>query len=255
MYWHKNNGLIFSASDLVGFLGYRHRTHLDRRRLDDFVAPPAETSDTYPDLLQEKDFEHEHALRERSQRDGKRIIEMATNSLLEERTAHTQVAMKDRADVMNFVQDGEACFVWAVPSARALGEVPCDEVFERRVDRQLVGVLSDRLIAGFGRKDQLAITPKGRMIADPQSSTNVEPTCTHADRIAVGRAQSVATTPRYRHAASARGGQSADQSMIGGTRCVLQRQFGIEFWYATSTLQRDHGRRTVSGGLSHRRQA
>ena len=100
MYRLSNNGLIFSASDLIAFLGCRHATYLDRRRVDGLVAPPAETSDPYLDLLKEKGLEHERALRDRFQSEGKRIVEVASDGSLEERTAHTRAAMEDGADVI-----------------------------------------------------------------------------------------------------------------------------------------------------------
>ena len=100
MYRLDDKNLIFSASDLVAFLGCRHATYLDRRRIDGLVAPPAETSDPYLDLLQEKGLEHERSLRDRFQSEGKRVVDIATDGLLEERTAHTRAAMEDGADVI-----------------------------------------------------------------------------------------------------------------------------------------------------------
>jgi uncharacterized protein len=76
---HNNRSLIFSASDLVAFLGCRDATYLDRRRIDGLVALRSETSDPYLDLLQEKGLEHERALRDRFQREGKRVVEIAND--------------------------------------------------------------------------------------------------------------------------------------------------------------------------------
>ncbi len=89
--------LLFSASDLVTFLGCQHATVLDRRQLDD-PAPVAE-ADVFTRLLQEKGFEHERAVREHLQRDGKDVVEVAQGSL-EGRTAQTLEAMRSGAEVI-----------------------------------------------------------------------------------------------------------------------------------------------------------
>src|SRR6185437_15004789 len=90
--------LLFSASDLVNFLGCRHATFLDRRQLDD-PAPVAE-DDAYTKLLQEKGFEHERALRERLQTQGRQIVEIAPGGSLNERTARTADAMREGVEVI-----------------------------------------------------------------------------------------------------------------------------------------------------------
>jgi len=90
--------LLFSASDLVNFLGCRHATFLDRRQLDD-PAPVAE-DDAYTKLLQEKGFEHERALRERLQTQGRQIVEIAPGGSLNDRTARTADAMREGVEVI-----------------------------------------------------------------------------------------------------------------------------------------------------------
>jgi uncharacterized protein len=93
-----NEHLVFSASDLVTFLGCRHATVLDRRRLDD-PAPLAE-DDPYLKLLQEKGLEHERAFREKLLADGRQVVEIPNEGSLEERTERTREAMRAGTDVI-----------------------------------------------------------------------------------------------------------------------------------------------------------
>ena len=83
--------LVFSASDLVTFVGCRHATVLDRRQLD---APvPVAEDDEYLKLLQEKGLEHERNLRDRLNAEGRQVLEIAQEGTLEDRAARTRQAM------------------------------------------------------------------------------------------------------------------------------------------------------------------
>lgn len=89
--------ILYSASDLVTFLGCRHATVLDRRALD---TPGGKAEDdAYLQLLQEKGLEHERALRDRYLAEGRRVVEIADGSL-GERGAQTLAAMQAGADVI-----------------------------------------------------------------------------------------------------------------------------------------------------------
>jgi predicted RecB family nuclease len=90
--------LLFSASDLVTFLGCRHATFLDRRQLDDPV--PVAEDDAYTKLLQEKGLEHERALREQMHAEGRDVVEIAPGESLNERTARTADAMRKGVEVI-----------------------------------------------------------------------------------------------------------------------------------------------------------
>lgn len=126
MYRHNDN-LIFSASDLVAFLGCRHATFLDRQRVDGLVAPPDEVSDPHLELLQEKGLEHERALLMRFRANGKRVAEIASAGSLEERTTATLTAMHAGADViyqgafLSGQWHGYADFLLRVDGASSLG--------------------------------------------------------------------------------------------------------------------------------------
>jgi predicted RecB family nuclease len=117
--------LVFSASDLVTFLGCRHATVLDRRQLD---APvPLAKDDDYLQLLQEKGLQHELAYRERVRAEGRQVVEVPNEGPLERRTERTREAMFAGADVIYqgaFLSGrwhGYADFLLKTPGESALG--------------------------------------------------------------------------------------------------------------------------------------
>ena len=96
---HIHGGTVtFSATDLVNFLGCQHATFLDRRNLDDPV--PAGEGDPYVVLLQEKGLEHERRYLESLRREGRQVIEIASDGSLAERIARTREAMTAGAEVI-----------------------------------------------------------------------------------------------------------------------------------------------------------
>jgi predicted RecB family nuclease len=117
--------LLFSATDLVNFLGCRHATFLDRRQLEDLL--PIARTDPYLALLQEKGIEHERAHLERLRGEHGHVIEITGEYSLEERTARTRAAMVEGSDVIYqgaFLQGrwhGYADFLLRVPGESSLG--------------------------------------------------------------------------------------------------------------------------------------
>ena len=92
------DGPLYSASDLLNFLGCRHATFLD---LIDLETPlPRAVDDPQLRLLQEKGFEHERAHLQRLIEQGKRIIEISAHEDLQQRIDLTNAAMKTGADVI-----------------------------------------------------------------------------------------------------------------------------------------------------------
>lgn len=89
---------LYSASDLVNFLGCTHATSLDLRQLTDPVDLPPEDPQTK--LLQKKGLEHERDFLERLRAEGRSIVEVANQGSLEDRTARTLDAMRSSADVV-----------------------------------------------------------------------------------------------------------------------------------------------------------
>jgi predicted RecB family nuclease len=94
----RDGAITFSATDLVNFSGCRHATFLDRRNLDDPV--PAGEGDPYVVLLQEKGLEHERRYLESLRREGRHVIEIASDGVLAERIARTREAMAAGAEVI-----------------------------------------------------------------------------------------------------------------------------------------------------------
>lgn len=89
---------IFSASDLVNFMGCAHATVLDIRNL---VSPVTfAEDDENAVLLQEKGIEHERAYLQRLQDEGRSVIEIAATGTLEERADATRQAMHEGYEVI-----------------------------------------------------------------------------------------------------------------------------------------------------------
>ena len=92
------DGQLYSASDLVNFLGCGHATALDVRQLTDPVDFPPDSAQTV--LLQEKGIEHERAFLEQLRAEGRAVVEIASDGTLEERVERTLHAMRGGADVI-----------------------------------------------------------------------------------------------------------------------------------------------------------
>lgn len=92
------DGQLYSASDLVNFLGCGHATALDVRQLTDPVDFPPDSAQTV--LLQEKGIEHERAFLEQLRAEGRAVVEIASEGTLEERVERTLHAMRGGADVI-----------------------------------------------------------------------------------------------------------------------------------------------------------
>src|SRR2546421_33822 len=121
-----NGQLIFSATDLVTFLGCRHATFLDHRQLEDPAPLPAE--DPYVELLQQKGLEHERSYREQLRTQGQNVIDIPSGGSLEERTEQTRAAMAAGPEVIyqGAFSDGRwhgyADFLLRVPGESRFGD-------------------------------------------------------------------------------------------------------------------------------------
>lgn len=89
---------LYSATDLVNFLGCQHSTVLDMRQLVDPVEFSPDDEQTV--LLQEKGIEHEKAYLERLRARGLSIVEIAPEGSLRARVDRTHQALRDGADVV-----------------------------------------------------------------------------------------------------------------------------------------------------------
>ncbi len=91
--------LLFSASDLVGFLECEHLTTLDLLNLESPL--PAAQEDEQLELIQQKGLDHERAYLERLRGDGRRIVDVSdAGDGLAARLVRTREAMADGADVI-----------------------------------------------------------------------------------------------------------------------------------------------------------
>lgn len=93
-----NGGLIFSATDLVNFLGCRHATYLDRRNLDESI--PLADDDPLLALLQEKGLAHEQQYLEGLRNEGRGVVEISGRGSPADRHVATVAAMRAGAEVI-----------------------------------------------------------------------------------------------------------------------------------------------------------
>jgi predicted RecB family nuclease len=96
---HQDSGsVLYSATDLVNFLGCSHSTALDIQQLRE----PVEISkdDPYLELLQAKGIDHERAYLEVLRTSGRPIIEINSSVSREERVSLTRKAMSDGIEVI-----------------------------------------------------------------------------------------------------------------------------------------------------------
>jgi predicted RecB family nuclease len=93
-----DGGTLFSASDLVNFMGCTHATVLDLRNLQAPVSFPPD--DDAAVLLQEKGLEHERAYLHRLKGEGRSFIEIPGDLALAEKVALTREALRQGPDVI-----------------------------------------------------------------------------------------------------------------------------------------------------------
>jgi uncharacterized protein len=121
----KDGGLIFSATDLVNFLGCRHATFLDRRNLDEPMAVGQD--DPLLVLLREKGIAHERRYLEKLKAEGREVAQIASEGSLSDRHSATIEAMRAGAEVVYQGAliagqwHGYADFLVRVPGKSALG--------------------------------------------------------------------------------------------------------------------------------------
>lgn len=93
-----NGARLYSASDLVNYMGCDHATLLDLHQLDQPIDIAED--DAYTVLLQEKGLEHERAYLESLRRSGRAIVEVPSGDDLETRARLTIEALQSGADVV-----------------------------------------------------------------------------------------------------------------------------------------------------------
>jgi uncharacterized protein len=91
---------LYSASDLVNFLGCEHCTALDLAVLVGGHPPPASSEDEHLGLLQSKGIEHERRYLEKLRGEGRSIRAIARSESLDEMAEATRQAMREGVDVI-----------------------------------------------------------------------------------------------------------------------------------------------------------
>ena len=93
-----DHGSLYSASDLLGFLGCQHRTFLDLVALQTPLAIAQE--DAQAQLFQEKGKEHEQHYLQHLRDTGLHVVEISEEGVLHDRVAQTLDAMHKGVDVV-----------------------------------------------------------------------------------------------------------------------------------------------------------
>src|SRR5947207_5964580 len=118
--------VIFSASDLINYLGCRHATFLDLRQL----GQPGPTGDPDPteELLKKKGIEHEQRHLACLEEQGKQIVRIDPYSTIEQRVGQTLSAIVQGVEVIyqgalsGVPWMGYADFLMRVDSPTRLGQ-------------------------------------------------------------------------------------------------------------------------------------
>ena len=95
-----NGTRLYSATDLIAYLGCTHATALDALVLSGELAAGEEIADEYLDLLKKKGIEHERRHLDALRAGGRSISEISDAIPNEERVATTIAAMREGIDVI-----------------------------------------------------------------------------------------------------------------------------------------------------------
>jgi predicted RecB family nuclease len=91
---------LYSASDLLNFLGCPHSTTLDLAALKGRLEGASEDDDAYLDLLRTKGLEHERAFLDKLKAEGRDCIAIDDTLSLADKVAATRAAMRNGAEVI-----------------------------------------------------------------------------------------------------------------------------------------------------------
>src|SRR5688572_725620 len=92
--------VLYSAKDLITFLGCAHSTALDWRFLAGQLDVPQSEDDEYLSLLKQKGIEHEERYLQTVRDEGRSVREIERVDSLEAMADATRQAMRDGADVI-----------------------------------------------------------------------------------------------------------------------------------------------------------
>jgi predicted RecB family nuclease len=91
---------LYSATDLLNFLGCTHATALDFELMGGRLAGPTSQDDAYLEILKEKGLDHEHLYLSKLKAEGRVVVEIEHNHSIEAMADRTRQAMRDGADVI-----------------------------------------------------------------------------------------------------------------------------------------------------------
>ncbi|MGL4437903.1 MAG: hypothetical protein ACRCUE_01400 [Bosea sp. (in: a-proteobacteria)] len=83
----RNGTILFSASDLVNFMGCTHATFMDLRQLE--IAVTFSEDDEQTKLLQQKGIEHERAYLQRLRVQGLTVVDIDSGADIDEKAELT----------------------------------------------------------------------------------------------------------------------------------------------------------------------
>ena len=92
--------VLYSAKDLINFLGCQHSTALDLEVAAQALSAPEDVEDAYLALLQDKGNAHERTYLEKLKAEGRSVREIERVKSLDEMTEATRQAMRDGVDVI-----------------------------------------------------------------------------------------------------------------------------------------------------------
>jgi predicted RecB family nuclease len=91
---------LYSAIDLLNFLGCTHATALDFQLIGGALAAPTRQDDAYLEILKEKGLDHEGVYLEKLKAEGRSIVEIERIDSIDVMAERTRKAMRDGADVI-----------------------------------------------------------------------------------------------------------------------------------------------------------
>src|SRR5688572_1810847 len=91
---------LYSATDLLNFLGCTHATALDFQVMGRTLAAAPSQDDAYLRILGEKGDEHERLYLEKLKTEGRSVVEIERVDSVEIMVEQTRNAMRDGADVI-----------------------------------------------------------------------------------------------------------------------------------------------------------
>src|SRR5213593_3530485 len=92
--------VLYSATDLINFLGCPHATALDVEVLRGSLTAAKTSDDPYLEILKAKGDQHERRFLEQLKREGRSVIEISRDDPTHVKAEATKRAMREGADVI-----------------------------------------------------------------------------------------------------------------------------------------------------------